>query len=96
MMSPTKRKFVELEKRKEEVKQYFEQLQQAVVDVSAEVGVNGFFQDEEGTVYKIVVPEGKFVHFEKLSYERTRRPGEKRGDLSMKEAEEAGFILPNR
>jgi hypothetical protein len=96
MMSPTKRKFVELEKRKEEVKRYFEELAEAVSALAAEVGVNGYFQDEEGTVYKVVEPEGKFVHFEKLSYVRTRRPGEKRGDLSMKEATEAGFILPNQ
>lgn len=94
MMSTAKQRFLELEKRKEEVKQYFEKLQQAVRDVSAEVGINGYFQDEEGTVYKIVEPEGKFVHFEKISYTRTKRPNEKRGDLSMKEAEEAGFILP--
>lgn len=62
----------------------------------AEVGINGYFQDEEGTVYKLVIPNGKFVYFDKLGYERTRRPGEKRGDLSMKEAQEAGFILPNQ
>lgn len=96
MMSQAKQAFVKLEKQKEEVKQYFEKLQAAIRDVSAEVGVNGYFQDEEGTVYKIVEPDGKFVHFEKISYTRTRRTGEKRGDLSLKEAQEAGFVLPNQ
>jgi hypothetical protein len=95
-MTEAQTKFVALEKRKEEIKKFFEELALATEAVSKEVGVNGMFQDGEGTVYKVIVPEGKFVHFEKLSYVRTRRPHEKRGDLSMKEAELAGFALPQR
>jgi hypothetical protein len=59
--------------------------------VSKEVGINGYFQDDQGIVYKVVVPDGKFVYFDHISYVRTRRAHEKRGDLSMKEAETAGF-----
>ena len=92
-MTEAQRKFVELERKKEDIKRYFDELNQACEAVSKEVGVNGFFQDELGIVYKVVVPEGKFVYFEKISYVRTRRPHEKRGDLSMKEAESAGFKL---
>jgi hypothetical protein len=95
-MTEAQRNFVNLERKKEEVKKFFEDLAAATEAVSKEIGVNGYFQDEQGIVYKVVVPEGKFVHFEKLSYIRTRRPHEKRGDLSMKEAEEAGFQLPER
>lgn len=61
-----------------------------------EIGVNGYFQDLEGTVYKIVEPEGKYITFDKISYIRTRRMEEKRGDLSLKEAEEAGFIVQKK
>lgn len=95
-MTEAQRKFVELERKKEDVKKYFDELTQACETLAKEIGVNGYFQDEQGVVYKVVVPEGKFVHFEKISYIRTRRPHEKRGDLSMKEAEGAGFALPNR
>jgi hypothetical protein len=95
-MTEAQLKFVELEKRKEEVKKYFDDLNLAVEAVSREIGINGFFQDNEGTVYQVVVPEGKFVYFEKLSYLRTRRSNEKRGDLSMEKAKAAGFTLPNR
>ena len=95
-MTEAQKKFVALEKRKEEVKKYFDELNQAVEAVSKEVGLNGYFQDEEGTVYKIVIPDGKFVHFEHISYVRTRRLHEKRGDLSLKEAEEAGFNVPSK
>lgn len=95
-MTENQRKFVELEKKKEEVKKYFEELKQAVELVAKEVGVNGYFQDDQGVVYKVVEPEGKFVTYDKISYVRTRRSHEKRGDLSMKEAESAGFSLPDR
>lgn len=91
-MSPAMQKFVELERRKNEVKKYFDELQQALEAVSAEIGVGGFFQDpSDGTVFRIVVPEGRFVAFDKLGYERTKREGEARGTLSVKAAEEAGF-----
>ncbi len=95
-MTEAQKRFVALEKQKEAVKKYFEDLANAVSEVQKEVGTNGYFQDEEGTVYKIVVPEGKFVHFEQLSYVRTRRIDEKRGDLSIKEAEAAGFNVPTK
>lgn len=83
--------FIELERKKEEVKKYFDELAEATQALVKHVGVDGYFQDTDGVVYKIVVPEGKFVHFEKYSYVRTKREGEKRGSLSMKEAKEQGF-----
>lgn len=95
-MTEAQRRFVDLEKKKEEIKNYFEQLKLATEEVAKEVGVNGYFQDNEGTVYKVVIPEGKFVTFEKISYVRTRRLHEKRGDLSIKEAEEAGYSVPTK
>lgn len=93
-MTEAQRKFVELERKKEEVKKYFDELNAACVAVSKEIGINGYFQDEQGIVYKVVIPEGKFVHFEHISYKRTRRPNEERGDLSMKEAESVGYKVP--
>lgn len=85
-------KFIELEKKKEEVKKYFDELQASIEAVVAEVGVGGMFQDPaDGTVFKMTVPDGRFVHFDKLSYDRTKREGESRGSLSVKEAEAAGF-----
>jgi len=96
-MTEAQKKFVALEKRKEEIKQYYEDLRAATEAVLQEVGLDGFFQDpSDGIVFKIVEPEGKFVTFEKVSYVRTRRPHEKRGDLSLKEAEAAGFKVPEK
>ncbi len=97
-MTPAQTKFVSLEKKKEEVKRFFEELNEVVAQVAKEVGVNGYFQDEEGTVYKIVEPDGKYVPFEKLSYLRTRRLSEERSPLplALKEAEAAGFSVPKK
>lgn len=92
-MTDAQVRFVQLEKKKEEIKKYFEQLEQATQDVAKEIGVGGLFQDVEGTVYKIVIPEGRFVHFDKIGYQRTRRSGEKKGDLSLTAAREAGFVV---
>jgi len=94
-MTEAQKRFVELERKKDEVKKYFDELNQAVEAVSKEIGINGYFQDDQGIVYKPVIPDGKFVYFEKISYVRTRRAHETRGDLSMKEAEGAGFKPAN-
>jgi len=91
-LTPAMQKLVDLDKKKAEIKQYFEELQAALEAVSAEVNVGGMFQDpSDGTVFKITEPDGKFVKFEKLGYDRTKREGEARGTLSVKEAKEAGF-----
>jgi hypothetical protein len=95
-MTDAQKRFVELEQKKEEIKKYFEELRLATEAVAKEVGINGYFQDYAGIVYKVVEPEGKFVTYDKISYVRTRRAHEKRGDLSMKEAESAGFRLAER
>jgi hypothetical protein len=95
-MTEAQKRFVELERKKEDIKKYFDDLAAATEALVKESGVNSYFQDDQGIVYKVVVPEGRFVHFDKYSYVRTRRSHEKRGDLSMKEAEGAGFKLPNR
>jgi hypothetical protein len=97
-MTDAQKKFVSLEKQKEQVKKFFEELSETIEAVKAEVGLNGYFQDEEGTVYKIVEPEGKYVQFDKLSYLRTRRLTEERSPLplALKEAEAAGYNVPKK
>ena len=68
-MTEAQKHFLELEKKKEEVKRFFEELKLAIEAVAKEVGVGGYFQDpSDGTVFKIVEPEGKFVNFERISY----------------------------
>lgn len=92
-LSPAIQRFIELERKKADVKKYFEDLKTALEAVVVEVGVNFYFQDVDGCVFKTTVPEGRFVNYEKYGYTRTRRKDEKRGDLSLKEAQEAGFTV---
>jgi hypothetical protein len=91
-ITPEIRRFLELERKKEEVKRYFDELAEATEAVVKQIGVDAYFQDPaDNTVFKMVIPEGRYVHFERFSYVRTKRQDEKRGTLSMKEAKEAGF-----
>lgn len=72
-------------------------LEEASANVEADMLVLGFgtyVQDpDDGTVYKIVKPNGRFVHFKDIEYVRTAQEGERANTLSKKEAEGAGFIL---
>jgi len=86
MLTDAQKKLVELDLRKPEVEAYYEELEKAVAAVAAEVGVDGYFKAEDGTVYKIVKPTGRFVMFKDLDFHRTKREGEERGSLSMVEA----------
>ena len=96
-MSPAVQRFLELERKKTEVKKYFDELSAATEALVSEIGLNNLFQDPtDGTVFKLLIPEGRFVHYEKFSYVRTRRIDEKRGDLSIKEAQAAGFTVPGK
>lgn len=95
-MTEAQKKLVNLEKQKDQVKKFYESLAEATEAVKNEIGLNGYFQDEEGTVYKIVEPDGKYVTFDKLGVNRTRRLDEKQGSLSIKEATEAGFNVPTK
>jgi len=90
-LSEAQRRFVELEKKKDEIKKFYEDFEAATTALIAEQGVNTYFQDDEKTVYKLIESEGKYVKFDKYGYHRTKRPGEERGSLSMKEAKEKGF-----
>lgn len=93
MMTPKQQRFVELERRKDEIKKYYEDLEAATTELIQEQGINSYFQDEQGTVYKLVECDGRFVKFDKYGYVRTKRPHEERGSLSVKEAKEHGFDI---
>lgn len=87
-------KFFELVKKYEQLKEQYKEVSRELNSVMKEIGVGSYLQDSSDmVVYKIVEPEGTFVEFKKIGYERTLREGEKRGTLSKKEAEEKGFNL---
>jgi len=92
MLSPELQRLIDLDLRKAEVKKFFDELKEATEAAALKHGIGAMFQDpRDGCVYKLTEPEGTYVHYQRYGYVRTRREGEKRGDLSIKEAEEAGF-----
>ena len=85
--------FVALERKMDEYKKYLAELAEATHAVAEEIGIGGMFQADDGVVYKIVIPAGKYVHFDAISYTRTKRGDEDRSPypLAIKEAQAAGF-----
>ena len=89
MLSENQKHLIELDKKKKEIKEYYEDLQETLEKVVEEIGIEGHFQDmTDGTIFQIVEPAGKFITFNKFDYLRTKREGEDRGTLSMKKARE--------
>lgn len=95
-LSEAKRRFIELDKKKAEYKQFIEDYKAATEVLTAEIGINSYFQDDEGVVYKTTIPGGKFVYFDKYEVCRTRRGEESKGSLSLTEARAAGFIVEGK
>ena len=81
-------KLVELSFKKDELKKQSEEFNKELEEVLTYLGVDSFFKDSEGTVYKVVVPKGSYVSFKHIDFVRTKRGMEKVGSLSQKEAKE--------
>lgn len=89
-MTDAQKRFVEIEKQRKQLLDNFDAALQAVAE---EVKPGNYFQDDEKVVYKIVIPPGRWVKFDAVSYVRTKRGDETKGTLSVKEATEAGFEI---
>ena len=89
-MTDAQKKFVDLEKKR---KQFLEEFDVALLAVAEETGIGNYFQSDDGVVYKIITPAGRWVKFDSVSYLRTKRGDERQGTLSVKEATEHGFEI---
>jgi len=82
----------QFEAAKDQYKELSAQLNEACTAVAQETGLDVLFQDPtDGTVFKIERPKGTYVEFRQIGYARTRREGEKKGSISIKDAKDAGF-----
>ncbi len=96
-VSSIQRNFIDLDKRfNAEIKPFLDAYRAAKEAVAIEIGIDGNFQDEEGTVYQAAIPTGRFVAFERYAVQRTRREGETKGDLSMTAARELGYLVEGK
>ena len=94
-MTSNQSKLIELSKKYETLrgvmKDVSTQLNDATIAVAQETGLGVFFQDNDGTVFRVAKATGTFVEYRDLKYERTRRhPSEKPG-ISLKDARDAGY-----
>lgn len=93
-MTDTQRKFLEISKRIEVLKEEMKALYPTLEELMAELGHNTHFQDPETMlVYQIIRPKGVFVENKEFGYERTKKIGETKGSMAMKKAEELGYVI---
>jgi len=80
----------------DQTKRIREEYDTAIQELINVVGLGFYFNDPAfGTVFKTLVPKGRFVEFKHVDVAYTKRDhlGEKQGILSMKEAQDQGFSL---
>lgn len=94
MLTDAQQKFLKISTRYEELRAEMKLLKPELNELLSEIGVGSYFQDPSTKlVYKVTEPTGTYIEFSKISYDRTKKEDEKRGSLSKKEAQEAGFEL---
>lgn len=90
----SKQTFLTAVKKYEEVKKQLKELSEELDKELTELGIGTHFQDEETKiVYEIVEPDGTFIAYKKVSYNRTKTKDEVKGSLSQKRATELGYEL---
>jgi hypothetical protein len=93
-MNELQQKFLALAKRKEDLTRQLKQVNTELAETMRQLPIGEMFQDPaDGVVYQTIYPTGTFVEYKNIDYIRTRKEGETKGSLSMKEAQAAGFVL---
>jgi hypothetical protein len=93
-MNELQQRFLALAKKKEDLVRQLKRLNIELDDTMRQLPLGEMFQDPaDGVVYQVIIPAGTFVEFKSTDYIRTRKEGETKGSLSMKEAQAAGFVL---
>lgn len=94
MLKEAQNKLIELSGKYEALKEEMRVIKELMTAQMEIIGENNYFQDPNNkVVYRIIKPRGTFVNFDHLSYVRTRKVGELKGSLSIKEAQERGFVV---
>ena len=94
MVTEIQQKAIGLINQIEILKEQLKPLQKELDETIAQIPVGEMFQDETTKiVYRIATQKGTYIEFKHLIYQRTRKEGESKGSISIKEAEEKGFTL---
>jgi hypothetical protein len=95
-LTPAIVKFILLDRERQVHKEFFEAYRLAVEELVKEQGEKFHFQDEQGVVYRVTVPSGTFVTFDRYKVERTRRKDEKKGSMSMEDGRRLGYVVEGK
>lgn len=90
-ITEAKSRLIAAERRIVEAKAILSEYSDAVKALAELVPVGFHFQDDEGVVYQLAEQDGKFVYFDRHTVKRTRREGETKGSLALKDAEALGY-----
>lgn len=92
MLTDKQKLFIDLVNEYETLKERLKDSRSKLDALALEIGEGTYLQDpSSGVVLKICVPSGTFIEYKRIDYVRTRKAGEDRGSLSLKEAKAAGF-----
>lgn len=95
MMSNSTKKLIELSKQYEAIKEkrqaILDELEIVYKQVVEEVGLGTMFQDDDGTVFRVVKPSGVYIPYHEYKYERTRRHAGEKPGITLKDARENGY-----
>lgn len=87
-------RFLAASKEHEALKEKMKASKAELIEAMSALGSNAHFQDPiDGTIFKIVIPTGTFISFDRIGYERTKREDEIKGSLSVKKAQELGYTV---
>lgn len=94
-MTDNQNKLIQLSKKHERLREVMKEvsaeLNAATEAVAKETGLGVFFQDVDGTVFRVAKATGTFVPYKDLTYERTRRHPKEKPGIRLKDAREAGY-----
>lgn len=94
MLTDSQKAFIQLSKKQEKLKEELKENGKKLEELLLELGEGTSFQDPtDKVVFEVVIPDGRFISYPKISYNRTKREGERAGSLSVKKAKELGFDL---
>lgn len=88
--------FIRADKALESAKKIYGHYDDAVANLSRIMKIGDHFQDDEGIVYQLTPQEWVKVKVKPVIVNRTRREGERTGDLSMTSARDLGYEVEGK
>lgn len=94
-MTDNQNRLIQISKKYEALRDAMKEVSAELTEVTAlvaqETGLGTFFQDVDGTVFRVAKATGTYIAYKELTYERTRRHPKEKPGISLKDARDAGY-----